>query len=141
MIFRTPVEPIVWVQLDWSTQLHHDLECYNVTTEEGEEDPRNIIIPELVGQCEVVGPEVEVPNISKPLKTKKVNIGSEVQPKFVNIGDYWDEDIVDKVTELLREYQDLFLTNFFDLKGKVGDLGVIKINLKPDVKLVKQHPY
>eukprot|EP00253_Pinus_taeda_P023213 PITA_23213 len=55
--------------------------------------------------------------------------------------DYWDEDIVDKVTELLHEYHDLFPTKFLDLKGIVGDLGVMNITLKPDAKPVKQRPY
>lgn len=39
VIFKTPVEPIAWVQPHSSTHLHHALECYNVTTEEGEELP------------------------------------------------------------------------------------------------------
>jgi len=43
------------VQLDWSSQLHHALECYNVTTEEEDEDPRNINIPEMEGHHEVEG--------------------------------------------------------------------------------------
>jgi len=140
-IFIAPVEPITWVQPDWSTQLCHALKCYNVTIEEGEEDPKNISIPKLEGQCEVVGPKVEVLDISKPLKTNKVNIGSEAQPKFTNIGDYWDEGTFDKVTTLLHEYQDLFPTKFSDLKWIVDDLGLIKVNLKPDAKMVKQRPY
>ena len=41
----------------------------------------------------------------KPLKTKKVNVGSKKEPKFATIGDYWDEDTFAKVTELLHEYQ------------------------------------
>ena len=45
-------------------------------------------MPESERQREINGPKVEVPDISKPLKTKHVNIGSEAQPKFVNIGDY-----------------------------------------------------
>jgi hypothetical protein len=49
--------------------------------------------------------------------------------------------MVDKVAELLREYQDLFPTKFTDLKGIIGDLGVMKITLKPDAKPVKQRPY
>jgi len=28
--FRMPKEPMEWVQLDWSTQLCHALECYNM---------------------------------------------------------------------------------------------------------------
>jgi len=48
---------------------------------------------------------------------------------------------VDKVAKLLREYQDLFPTKITDLKGIIGDLGMMKITLKPDAKPVKQQPY
>lgn len=66
-----------------------------------------------------------------------MNIRLEAQPKFTNIGDYWDEEIMDKVWDLLREYEDLFPTKFFDLKGIIGDLGIMNITLKPDTKRVK----
>ena len=59
----------------------------------------------------------------------------------MKIGDYWDEDTVEKVTKLLREYQDLFPTKFSNLKGIVGDLGNMKITLKLDKKPIKKHPY
>ena len=64
-----------------------------------------------------------------------------MEPKFANIWDYWDDNTVSKVTKFLHEYQDLSLTRFSELKGIIGDLGVMEINLKPDAKLVKQHPY
>ena len=38
-IFRIPQDPLELVQLDWSTQLHHVLECYNMTIEGEDEDP------------------------------------------------------------------------------------------------------
>lgn len=76
IIFRTPKEPMEWIQPDWSTQLHHALECYNVTTQEEEEDPRNIKILETEGHREVQGPPIENPDISTPLKTRQVNIGT-----------------------------------------------------------------
>ena len=46
---------------------------------------------------------------------------------------------MDKVTELLYEYHDLFPTKFTDLKRIIRDLGVMMLKL--DVKLVKQRPY
>jgi len=55
--------------------------------------------------------------------------------------DYWDDAIVDKVAEVLPEYQYLFPTKFSNLKGIIGDLGVMKITLKLDAKPVKQRPY
>ena len=62
-------------------------------------------------------------------------------PKYATIGDYWDEEMVSKVTELLHEYQDLFSMKFSEMKGILGDIGVIKIPLKADANPVKQHPY
>ena len=55
--------------------------------------------------------------------------------------DYCNDAMVDKVTELLHEYQYLFPTKITKLKGILDDLGMMKITLKPDVKPVKQHPY
>ena len=49
--------------------------------------------------------------------------------------------MVSKVTELLHEYQDLFPSKFSEMKGILGDIGVIKIPLKANVNPVKQHPY
>ena len=49
--------------------------------------------------------------------------------------------MVEKVVELLREYQDLFSTKIMELKGILSDLGMMKITLKLDAKLVKQPPY
>jgi len=51
----------------------------------------------------------------------------DAEPKFTNIGDYWDDAMVDKVTELLHEYQDLFPTKFIEPKWIIGDLGAMKI--------------
>ena len=77
----------------------------------------------------------------KPLKIKKVNIGSPENLKFTNIGDYWDDETVSKITDLLHEYQDLFPTNFIEIEGIMGDLGEMKIPLKLDAKHFKQRPY
>lgn len=72
---------------------------------------------------------------------KQVNIGTKGEPEFAKIGDYRDDAMVDKVTKLLYEYQDLFPTKFTDLKGIIRDLCMMKITLKPYAKLVKQRPY
>jgi len=79
--------------------------------------------------------------MSKPLKTRNVNIGSEAEPKFMKIQDYWGKDMVAKVDELLHEYKDLFPKRFSHLKGIIGDLGVMNITLKPNAKPFKQRPY
>ena len=111
-IFRISQDPLDWIQPDWTIQLRHVLECYNVTTEEEEEDPRNVNIPKTKVHREVEGPQIENPDITVPLKTRQVNIGTEVELKFAKIWYYWDDDMVDKVVEFLREYQALFPTNF-----------------------------
>ena len=64
------------------------------------------------------------------LNIKKVNIGSSDNPNFTNIGDYWDEETVVKIMDILHEYQDLFPTNLLEMKGIVGDLGEMKIPLR-----------
>ena len=84
---------------------------------------------------------IEDPDITAPVKTKQVNIGMKAKPKYATLGDYCDDATVDKVIELLREYQDLFTTKIMDLKGIVGNLGMMKITLKHDMKPVKQRPY
>ena len=66
-------------------------------------------------------------SMSQPLKIRKVNIGLEENPKFANIGDYWDEEIMAKIMDLLHEFQDLFSTWFSEMKGILGDLGEMKI--------------
>ena len=79
--------------------------------------------------------------IHQPLKIRKVNIGIEEEQKFANIGDYWDEETMVNITDLLHEFQDFFLTKFSEMKGILGDLGEMKIPLKPDAELVKQRSY
>jgi hypothetical protein len=46
----------------------------------------NII--ETKGQRDVEGPGVELPFIGKPIKIKKVNIGTEESLKLSNVRDY-----------------------------------------------------
>ena len=72
------------------------------------------------------------------VKIKKVNKGSEEQPKFGNVEYYWDDTTVSKITELLKEYQELFPTKLSEMKGIIGYLGVMKIPLRPDAKPCKQ---
>jgi hypothetical protein len=95
----------------------------------------NII--ETEGQRDVEGPGVQLPFIGQPIKIKKVNIGTGQTPKLANVGYYWDAATIDKITELLHEYQDLFPTKFIDMKGIKGPMGEMRIPLKPDARPVK----
>ena len=68
------------------------------------------------------------------MKIKEAHIGSPKDPKFSNIRDYWDEEAVTKITDLLHEYQNLFPTNFSKMRGIVGDLVEMKIRLRLDAR-------
>ena len=68
---------------------------------------------------------------------KKFNIGIVENPKMASIGDYWDEKTVERITELLCEYIDLFPTTFTEMKGIAGELGDMNILLKPETRLVR----
>ena len=75
-------------------------------------------------------------NVNQPLKIRKVNIGTEEEPKFANIGYYWDEETMVKITDLFHAFQDLFLMKFSKMKGILGDFGEMNIPLNLDVKPV-----
>ena len=74
------------------------------------------------------------------MKTMKIDIGMLENPKLAIIGDYWEEETVAQFVDLLREYEDLFPNSFSETKGIVGELGEMKIPLKPYVKSMKQWP-
>jgi hypothetical protein len=137
---EAPSLPVEKQEDEWTAPLQKLQGCYNINVDE-DDDPRKVNIAEIEGQRDIEGPGVELPFIRQPIKIKKVNIGTEQAPKLANIGDYWDDATIDKITELLHEYQDLFPTNFTDMKGIKGPMGEMKIPLKPDARLVKQRPY
>jgi hypothetical protein len=114
--------------------------CYNINVDTVD-DPRKVNIVKTEGHRDVEGWEVELLFIGQSIKTKKFNIGTEETPKIANVIDYWDAATIDKITELLHEYQDLFPTKFTDMKGIKGPMGEMRITLKPDVKPVKKIPY
>jgi hypothetical protein len=60
---------------------------------------------------------------------------------MASIGDYWDEQTLERITKLLREYNDLFPTTFTEMKGISGELGEMKIPLRSDARPIKQRPY
>jgi hypothetical protein len=89
----------------------------------------------------VEGPPLELELFSIPIKVKKVNIGIVENPKMASIGDYLDEQTVESITELLREYNDLFPKKFTEMKGIVGDLGEMKIPIRAEARPIRQRPY
>jgi hypothetical protein len=60
---------------------------------------------------------------------------------MASIGDYWDEQIIEKIAELLHEYNDLFPMTFIEMKGISGELGDMNIPLKPEEIPIRQRPY
>ena len=79
--------------------------------------------------------------MNKPLKIRKVNTETKENPMFVNIGDYWDEETMANIMDLLHEFQYLFPTKFSEMKGILGYLAEMKIPLKPSEKSVRLRPY
>ena len=65
------------------------MEFYNVTggPEDGD-DLWNINISKKEGSRDVATPTVPTDLMSQPLKIRNFNIGTEENPKFVNVGDY-----------------------------------------------------
>jgi hypothetical protein len=75
------------------------LSCYHVEEEApDEDDPHNIQITEIEGEREVEGPSLESEVFFAPIKVKKVNIGTTDNPKMASIGDYWDEQTIERIT-------------------------------------------
>jgi hypothetical protein len=52
-----------------------------------------------------------------------------------------DEQKVERITKLLLEYNDPFPTTFTDIKGIAGEIGEMKIPLKPEAIPVRKIPY
>ena len=92
---------------EWTTPFQKLQGCYNINVDE-DDDSRKVKFIETEGHMDVEGPRVELPFIGQSIKIKKVNIWIEETPKLANVRDYWDVVTIDKIIELLHEYQDLF---------------------------------
>jgi hypothetical protein len=107
------------------------LSCYHVEEEvPGEDDSRNIHITYIEGEREVEGLSLESYVFVAPIKVKKVNIGTNDNPKMESIGHYWDEKTIERIAELLCKYSDLFPSTFTMMKGIAGEISEMNINLK-----------
>ena len=89
---------------EWIVPLQQLQECYNINVDE-DDDPRDVNIAETEGHRDIEGPWIELPFIGHPIKIKKVNIGIDKTSKLANVGDYWDDVTISKITKLLHEYQ------------------------------------
>jgi hypothetical protein len=122
--------PLEQEEDEWTTPLQKLQSCYNINANE-DDDLRKVNIIEIEGQRDVEGPRVDLPFIGKSININKLDIGIEETPKLANVRDYWDVATIDKITELLHEYQDLFPTKFIDMKGIKGPMGEMRIPLNP----------
>src|SRR3954470_15950016 len=95
--------------------------------------------------------EEEIPDeISRLLKHKerailphkepleKINLGSEEDKKEVTIGSLLDTDIKSKLTDLLKEYADVFAWSYQDMPGLDTNIVQHYLPLKPECPPVKQ---
>ena len=71
---------------------------------EDDDELWNINMLETKGSRDVVAPDVPTDPMSQPLKIRKVNIGIEENPKFARVGDYLDEETMEKIIDLLHEF-------------------------------------
>ena len=60
------------------------------------------------------------------------------KPNMLLIGNYLDQETITQVEELLKDYKDLFLNNFEDMKGITRSLEKMKIQLKLGAKPMKK---
>jgi hypothetical protein len=90
---------------------------------------RNLSIKEIEGNKEIqnIIPSQTDGSYNYPLNLRKVNIGTKKKPKITMVGDYWDEQTIQEIQSLLREYEDLFPKTFLELKGIKGVMGEMKI--------------
>lgn len=126
--------------LDQVAQIETTMDCYNFATEE-DDDLHNVNILKSERSHDVQGLVLDIPKVIEKVKTKEVNIETDANPKMASIGDYWHDQTVGHIADLLQEYQDLFLTKFTKMKGILRDLGVMKVPLREGAKPFKQCPY
>ena len=70
-------------------QMQSMMEFYNALGgPDDSDDLQNINIPEMKGIWDVIAPDIPMDPMNHPLKIRKLNIGTEENPKLVNIGDY-----------------------------------------------------
>ena len=64
--------------------------------------------------------EIKVPEwMDAKVKTIEIDISNDNRPKMAKIGDYWSEEQTKEIVDLLKEFQDVFVRDYKDLKGLV----------------------
>ena len=79
--------------------------CYDFSEEpEGGDELRNVNIPESEGSRGVISPDILMDSMNQPVHIRKIDIRTTENPKFANVGDYWGEETIAKITDLLHEF-------------------------------------
>ena len=84
--------------------VQHWMEFFNVMGELDDDDPCDVNILESKGTHAMKGFGISSDQFLNLLKVNKVNTGSQENPKFANIGDYYDDETVGKIRDLLHEF-------------------------------------
>jgi hypothetical protein len=79
--------PLEQEEDEWTMPFQKLQGCYNINVD-ADDDPRKVNIAEIEGHRDVEGPGIELQCIGKPIKIKKVNIGTEETSKLANVRDY-----------------------------------------------------
>jgi hypothetical protein len=56
---------------------------------------------------------------------------------MASTGDYWDEQTIESIAELLHKYNNIFPTTFTEMKGIDRKLGEMKIPLRPEARPIR----
>ena len=74
---------------------------------EDDDELQNVNILKSKGSCGVATPDIPRDSMKKPLRIRKVNIGSVENlkfAKFANVKDNWGEETMAKIIDLLHEF-------------------------------------
>ena len=74
------------------------------------------------------------------VKTKEFDISNDERPKMARISDCWSEEQMFEIVNLLKEFQDVFASDYKDLKGIVHEMGEMKIDINLDARPIKKRP-
>ena len=107
--------------------------------EEYEPDPESII--ELSRAREAFEKEMEISHRVTASALEEVNIGTTEVPRLLSIARDLTSGEKMAMTELLREYRDVFAWSHKDIKGLDPKFYQHKINLSIDAKPVQQRHY
>lgn len=108
-----------------------------------EEDPHSLQFIEIEGERKIEDKTMNksTSDYRQPMEKKKHKISTQQKPKMDIVGDYWDKEKVSQVVDLLMEYKYIFPSTFSKIKGILGDLGEMKIQLKLSATPLKKIPY